>query len=244
MDKPRLRGKRRRREEIYPLGQIPNNILLEMGKQVVHRLATGLGDISGDNFGTIFAQAIGGTHLASPLGLADVICNRCAWSVKTVQSSRPFEQSSVRLISGRNSPDYSMGITDVRADLATTGAAVLSIWNARVGEAMSEYNDLRIAVLIRNISKREFVLFEEEAQRFIPQEYKWTLNDRNNLEGLEEGTGAHRFTWQPHGAQFTIIRDVPASARSFSIVPTVPQVSPEAILSQVQFNEDWIRIHR
>ncbi len=109
---------------------------------------------------------------------------------------------------------------------------------------MDEYNDLRIMVLIRNISKREFVLFEEEAQRFIPQEYKWRLNDRNNLEGFEEGTEAHRFTWQPHGSQFTIIREVPTSARSFSIDPAIPQVSPEAILSQVKFSENWIKIHR
>ncbi len=137
---------------------------------------------------------------------------------------------------------YSHGISDPRADADETGRAVLSIWNARVDEAMSEYDDLRIAVLVRNIKTREFMLFEEEAQRFVPTNYKWAFNKQDNLEGREKSTNTHRFTWQPHGSQFTVIRETPTSARRFSIGPDVPKVDPSTILAHVSFEESWIRI--
>ena len=41
----------------------------------------------------------------------------------------------------------------------------MSIWNARVDEAMREFDDLRIAVLVRNMVTREFLVFEEEAPK-------------------------------------------------------------------------------
>jgi hypothetical protein len=149
----------------------------------------------------------------------------------------------VRLISGRNSPDYSVGISDPRANPSITGQAVLTIWNERVNQAMDEYEDLRIAVLVRNIAAKEFVVFEEVAQRFTPDDFEWAFNRNENLEGKDKVTGRHCFTWQPHGSQFTIIRMVPGSARQFSIGPNVPQVEPEDILNHIQFQESWVRIH-
>ena len=73
-----------------------------------------------------------------------------------------------RFISGRNSPDYSLGITDPHV-AAATGRAVLAR-NSRINRAMEECEDLRIAFLVRNIAAKEFVLFEEAA-RFIPDDY-------------------------------------------------------------------------
>ena len=162
--------------------------------------------------------------------------------MKTVKASKPFDTPRVRLISGRNSPDFSQGISDPRANPEVTGEAVLAIWNARVNEAMNRYDDLRVGVLVRNMSTREFTLFEEEAQRFVPSNYEWQFNKRGNLEGREKSTKVHRFTWQPHGSQFTIIREAPSSARRFSIGPKVPELDPEAVLSQVNFEESWIQI--
>ena len=135
-----------------------------------------------------------------------------------------------------------MGISDPRADLAQTGRAVLSIWNARVNESLGEYEDLRIAILIRNIQTREFVLFEEESGRFVPEDYRWELNKNDNLEGYDMATGVHRFTWQPHGAQFTIFRYVPASARKFKIMSNVRIIEMDDILGQVGYGPEWINI--
>jgi hypothetical protein len=111
---------------------LPDTVLFSIAKQLVHRLAVGHGDITGDDFGTIFANAIGGEHRGSPLGIADVVLNGCAWSIKTVKCNRPYDCRSARFISGRNSPDYSLGISDPRANPEATGRAVLAVWNARV----------------------------------------------------------------------------------------------------------------
>lgn len=242
-DDPRLRGGARRRNEPYPLGQFPDTLLYEIGKQIVHRLAIGHSDVTGDDFGTIFATAIHGIHRGRPLGVADVEYNGCAWSIKTVKATRPFELRVARLISGRNSPDYSLGIANPRENPENTGGAVLSIWNARVNEAMNQYDDLRIVVMARNMETREFLLFEEEAHRFTSTVYNWSYNQRGNLEGHNRANGEHEFTWQPHGSQFTILRHVPASARRFRINPNVPLVQPESILAAIRFNPDWITIY-
>lgn len=202
-----------------------------------------MGDITGDDFGAIFANAVGGTHRAKPLGVADVELSGCAWSIKTVKSTQPFAQSTCRLISGRNSPDYSLNISNPRANPENTGRAVLSIWNARVNEAMDEFDDLRIVVMIRNMETREFLIFEEEAQRFTPTDYSWAFNNHGNLEGHNRADGKHEFTWQPHGSQFTILRRVPASARKFRINPNIPMVQPDTILASIRFRREWITIY-
>lgn len=111
-EEARLRGHAARRSSPYPLGELPKTLALSIGRDIVHRLAVGVGDITGDDFGTIFAQSIGGEHRASPMGIADVTCDNCAWSVKTVKAQKPFVQKQVRLISGRNSPVYSSSISE------------------------------------------------------------------------------------------------------------------------------------
>ncbi|MDO8632127.1 MAG: hypothetical protein Q7R41_16710 [Phycisphaerales bacterium] len=209
----------------------------------MHRFAVGHADITGDDFGGIFAKAINGEHRSSPLGIADVTFDNCAWSVKTVGSQAPHQAANVRLISGRNSPDYSLGIHDPHANPEATGRAVLSIWNARVNEALDEYDDLRVAVFIRDMTTRHFLIFEEEAGRFAPGDYQWAFNSNGNLEG-SDADRRHVFTWQPHGSQFTIFRRVPPSARKFRIVPNVPVVTEEAILAYAKFRPDWIEIVR
>lgn len=238
-----MRGGASRRNEPYPLGQLPDELLYEIAKQIVHRLAIGQSDITGDDFGTIFANAVSGIHRAKPLGIADVEHNGCAWSVKTIKATRPFTCSIARLISGRNSPDYSLGISNPRANPTNTGRAVLSVWNARVNEAMDQYDDLRIVTMVRNMDTREFLIFEEEAHRFTPTTYDWSFNKRGNLEGYNLTDGFHEFTWQPHGSQFTVLKRVPASARRFSIQPNVPMVQPHSILAAIRFKPEWIIVH-
>ena len=106
----RIRGGGRGNLGPWPVGAIPKKVLMGIGKQLVHRLAIGQRDVSGDDFGTIFAKSIGGRHMSRPLGLADVVKNGTAWSVKTVKHKAPRSLRTVRLISGRCSLDYAMGI--------------------------------------------------------------------------------------------------------------------------------------
>ena len=236
----KLRGKATRRSGPYPLGEIPDSVVIAIGRQLVHRLAVGHTNITGDDFGDIFANAIGGHHKNKPLGIADVEWNGCAWSCKTVQATKPFTKPSIRAISGRNNIRYSCNIHDVFADIQASGRAVLEIWNARVNEALSTHDDLRILVFVRNFSSLEFTIFEQEAVRFIPNEYTWTRNDEDNLEA-HDSSGVHRFTWQTEGKQFTIIHHIPAHAYKFRIVRKPQTLEVHAVLTLVKFEENWIK---
>lgn len=235
----RIRGNAPQRSGPYPLGEFPHVIAVEIGKHIVHRLAVGQTDITGDDFGEMFASAISGIHRRSPLGIADVERNGCAWSVKTVKGVRPFTQTKIRAISGRNSPDFSHGIQNVHSDLAATGRAVLEIWNGRVDEAFRAHDDLRILVLVRNLSTLHFTIFEHEAARFVPTEYTWEKNAGGNFVG-SDSLGNHCFTWQPHGAQFTIIRSIPKSAYRFKIAKKPITISEQQVLGLVNFDDSWI----
>lgn len=237
---PRLRGFRRGRSSLYPLGEFPESMAVKLSKRFVHLLAGGHSDISGDDFGGMFAAAIGGIHSPSPLGVTDVTWNSCSWSAKTVKSNSPFSQQSVRLISGRNSPDYSFGISNPRDNLEETGRAVLSIWNARIDQSLVNCDDLRVIVLIRNMERLEFSLFEYEAGHYSPSDYTWNVNRRENLEGFEVSTGEHLFTWQPHGSQFTVIKRVPGSAFKFRILRRPSQLEMQHVLEAVGFRDDWV----
>ena len=239
---PRLRGNSGARRGPWSIGDIPDGVIYAIGKQLVHHLAIGTTDIKGDDFGDMLAGAVGGTHLSSPLGLADVVHNTTGWSVKTVKASTPAKAERVRLISGRNSPDYSFDINNPRTDIQATGNAVLSIWNSRLNGARDKYEDMRVMVLVRNMETREFLLFEEEMARYVANDYVWSVNQRGNLEGHRKSDGKHCFTWQPHGAQFTVIRDVPGSARPFKINHEVPLVDQQRILSAIQYDQSWIEI--
>ena len=195
--------------------------------------------MSGDDWGDIFAAAVNGEHFRSPLGIADVALGNTAWSVKTVSSQNPINTSLVRLISGRNAPVFSFGNDDPFADIQETGKQVLEIWNARVEEATQHYPHLRTIVLIRNMESFRFKVFEQPTSPFDPADYIWRLNNRNNFEGHSVHGNMHTFTWQPHGSQFTIIRSVSGSARSFRVrKPDI--LDPRELLANLGFDESWL----
>lgn len=235
----KLKGNATRRSGPYPLGEIPDNVVLSVGRQIVHRLAVGNPDITGDDFGGIFANAIDGIHRQKPLGIADIEWETCAWSCKTVSDPNPFSKKKVRAISGRNSPNYSLGITNYFDDIPGTGRAVLEIWNARVDEALNAHDDLRVLVFIRNLNTLNFTIFEQEASRYIPLEYVWSVNDQGNFVA-RDAAGLHRFTWQPNGGQFTVIHHVPLSAVRFKINKHPSILEFEEVLRVVGFEDDWI----
>ncbi|MCD8265616.1 MAG: hypothetical protein LUC33_00535 [Prevotellaceae bacterium] len=186
---------------------------------------------------------IGGRHLDSPVGIADVTLGGVAWSMKTVKAVDPFTARSVRLISGRCSPDYSYGITDPHKDIERTGRAVLGIWNERVNIARDNYNVVRTAVLLRSADLLSYCLFEEETERFRTSDYTWRENRNGNLVGIQKETGQTRFTWQPHGSQLTIHTTVPEKAVRFSL-RRPPVLGKEETLKAIDFNDSWVRILR
>lgn len=242
MQRPKLKDNRGKGPyELYPLGQIPNDIIYNIAKWMTYHFAVGKADISGEDWGDIFAKAIEGEHLSRPVGLADVIYEGMAWSVKSVKARSPHNQRKIRLISGRNSPDFSYNVTDPHENIQYTGMMVLSIWNERVNIAKERYEPLRTSVLVRDFNTLEFVLFEQETLRYNTMDFEWRENNNGNLEGYNISTGTHQFTWQPHGAQFTILSDIPSSAIKFK-VRRPPMIDFEETMVQIGFDESWVTI--
>lgn len=247
MDRPKLRdSKNKKNVEPFRLNEIPDDIIMGIGGHLVHLISVGRTDISGDDWGDALASAIGGTHLSSPLGIADVISGGMAWSTKTVKhlpNSGVFNADKVSLISGRCSPDYSYGITDPHIDIQRTGAAVLNIYNERVSIAQENYSPVRTSVLVRSPDMLSYVLFEEESHRFRTADYLWEVNKNGNLKGFDKANGKQMFTWQPHGSQFTIHADVPHSAKKFAIKKP-PIISKNETLNAIGFDSSWVTIIR
>ena len=87
----------------------------------------------------------------------------------------------------------------------------------------------------------EVVVFEFETIRYDNELFTWEWNKNKNLVGREKKTGEHRFTWQPHGSQFTIIEDVPEK----SLVINIKQpktLDKEQILKALGFDKSWITV--
>jgi len=77
--------------------------------------------------------------------------------------------------------------------------------------------------------------------RYATSDYEWRANSNGNLEGFNKATEKHCFTWQPHGAKFTVLYDIPASIIKFA-VKQPPVLDFQKTLKQVGFNESWIKI--
>lgn len=227
--RPRLRGKKSRPTGPWPIGKVSKEFITRFCRVMVRRLVMEHVELTGDEFSDVFAEVIGGEPMPKKIGVGDVSLDRTCWSAKTVKSDAPHRAKTVRLISGRNSPSYSLGIEDPFEDVQKTGDAVLSIWNARVDEVRAQFADSRVIVLIRNLDKLEFTIFEEELTRFPAEDFTWSINQKRNFEGREKNGRRHMFTWQHHGSQFTIIRQVPGSSRKFKIDRRVDKESIKEI---------------
>lgn len=187
----------------------------------------------------MFADTVSGQHYASPVGIVDVSKDKMAWSMKTVKSPKPHAAARVRLISGRCSPDYSFGIEDPHDDIQKTGEAVLAIWNSRVDIAFAHFPRVRVSVLIRDEELSQFTIYEEYLEHFNIADFVWSENKRGNFEGVNRTTGKKQFIWQPHGSQFTIISDVPATATHFRVrKPAL--LSKQETLSALGFDSSWV----
>lgn len=227
----------------FPLNEFPKEFPLLLGKELIYLLASkGKPELEGSEWERIFASCINAIWKPSNVGLDDVTKGNTAWSVKSVKANSPSTHKRVRLISGRNSPNYSFGErSDQNVDAALIGQLVLDIWNERISAVREKYQNLRTVVLIKSMDLTEVVVFEFESVRFDHSLYKWFWNANNNLVGTHTRTDKHCFTWQPHGSQFTIIEDVPEKSLVISIKQ--PKILDKTqILEALGFDNSWITV--
>ena len=227
----------------FPLNEFPKDFPFLLGKEVIYLLASkGKAELEGSDWESIFASCIGADWKPSNVGLDDVVMGNTAWGAKTVKATKPASQKKVRLISGRNSPIYSFGERiDTKANPNTIGSLILDIWNERVSAIREKFKHLRTVVLVKSSDLSEVVVFEFETIRYDNELFNWEWNKNKNLVGTEKKSGEHRFTWQPHGSQFTIIEDVPEK----NLVINIKQpkiLDKEKILKALGFDKSWITV--
>lgn len=227
----------------FLLNTFPHDFPYILGKEIVYLLATkGSASLEGTEWENIFAICIGAIWSPSNVGLDDIRLQNTAWGAKTVKSTHPSKQSKVRLISGRNSIVFSFGEkVDLSVNPNLVGPLVLEIWNERVSAIREKYKNLRTVVLIKSNDLSEVVVFEFDTVRYDSELYEWKWNANNNLEGYLKATGDHKFTWQPHGSQFTIIEEVPQK-RLIIKIKKPESLIKEEVLNSLGFDNSWITV--
>jgi hypothetical protein len=231
----------------FPLNQFETDFPYKLGREIVYLLASkGKGVLEGSEWEEIFAICIGANWKPSNVGLDDVVLGNTAWGAKTVKSSmNEFrELKKVRLISGRNSPIYSYGgRIDTSIDPSVIGEQILGIWNERVSSIREKFKHLRTVVLVKSNNLSQVAVFEFDTIRYDSELFDFSWNKNGNLEGYDKGTDNKRFTWQPHGSQFTIIEDVP----QYTLIIKLKQpkiLDKDKILKTIGFDNSWITIER
>jgi hypothetical protein len=242
MQSPRLRNVDKYSPP-YPLGAFPKDFPFRLGREIVYLLATRHSTrLEGNDWEEIFAGLVNAKWKPSNVGLDDIVLDQTAWGAKTVKNNRPSTAKRIRLISGRNSPVFSYGDSVVtQCDPNELGAKILEIWNERVSSVRKRYRHLRTVVLIKSNDLQELAIFETDAILYPANQYLWQWNENENLEGLEITSHSHKFTWQPHGSQFTIIEDVPENRLAIR-VKAPPKLDKNEVISAVHFDNSWVEI--
>ena len=247
MQTPKLRNVEKYQPP-FKLNAFPTGFALGLGREVVYHLAArGTPRLVGEDWEEVFARLVGAKWQPSNVGLDDVVFEQCAWGAKTVKNKHPAKTKRVRLISGRNSPAYSFGDSEVKdVDPDELGEKVLSIWNGRVADVRKKFVHVRTVVLIKSSDLLELAVFELDTVLHRPENYKWSWNEDDNLEGYEvraDKSETHKFTWQPHGSQFTIIEEVPPNRLALRIKKP-PELDKSAVLKALNFDASWVEIIR
>ena len=228
----------------YLLGKFPKSFIETVGLEIILILAASRNpSLEGEEWERIFAKAIDAEWKPSNVGLDDVIKGAFAWGAKTVKCPHPHKAESVRLISGRNNPEFSFQtIADTDDGI---GKQVLGIWNGRVEGIRNKFKEVRTVVLLKpkdfTGDKLAFAVFEFETVRYPEEVFIWKRNEQNNLEGYDKETNTHRFTWQRHGSQFTIKELVPKNIVKF-FVKKPPLLPEKKIIDFIGYDSSWIEI--
>ncbi len=226
----------------YPINQFPSKFIQRFAEDIVYMLATKpTMSLEGNEWEQVFANCIGAEWRPSNVGLDDIVLNNCCWSAKTVKATGNIgEQKTVRLISGRNSPTYSFGVDRItEAEPNEIGKMVLDIWNERVSGIRQYFKFARTAVLVKGSNYDEYLIFETETVRYDNDKFVFVWNDRGNLEGYTKQNRIHKFTWQPHGSQFTVIEEIPKERYHLKI--KIPEkLDKTSVLKTLEFDKSWV----
>ncbi|MEL6720923.1 MAG: hypothetical protein AAFP82_19625, partial [Bacteroidota bacterium] len=76
-----------------------------------------------------------------------------------------------------------------------------------------------------------------------PELYEFLWNKNGNLEGYSKDIFKKKFTWQPHGSQFTITERVPTQTLILRIKK--PQkLDKQKVLDTIGFDKSWVTVEQ
>ena len=154
-----------------------------------------------------------------------------------------FEIHHVSLANTLHLPvDYDKAVGECAADPNSLGAMILEAWNKSL-TIVCGFDEERFSVLFAGMDSPCAVFFEVPIVSFEPSEYVWEWNEDGGLDGYEKETDVQRFTWQPHGSQFTVISRVPDNRLKLRIKQP-PLLDRDAVLTQLKFDPSWVEIVR
>ncbi|HPN29542.1 MAG TPA: hypothetical protein PKY81_01160 [bacterium] len=61
------------------------------------------------------------------------------------------------------------------------------------------------------------------------------------MQGFDKKTKEHKFTWQPHGSQFTIVEAIPEDALIIRIRKP-EKINKETVLKNIGFSDNWVTV--
>ena len=192
--------------------------------------------ISNAEWTSLFARIVRADRVSLDYYWSVMVRDEIAWCAKVLNILHPHNARHVDLIFD----DFARedGHTE---DPNQLGEMILGIWNARITDVRKKFATTRTVVLIKGEDLSTVSVFEEEALKYLPEDYEWEWNQRGNLEGYLKGTDVKKFTWQPHGSQFTITTKVPDNRLKLRI-KRPPAFSRDEVLTQLKFDPSWIEI--
>ncbi len=153
----------------------------------------------------------------------------------------PFETRHVSLTNTlKLSAEFHELLRNGESDSNKFGAMILDAWNKSLSVARG-FDEERFSVLFAGMNSSCAAFFEIPIISYEPSEYDWDWNEDDGLDGYVKGTCCQRFTWQPHGSQFTITTVIPDNRLKLRIRQP-PRLDREEVLTQLRFDPSWVEI--
>jgi hypothetical protein len=154
--------------------------------------------------------------------------NQIGWSLKAAQRAifLPCEFEVViqraDIFKKAHLLGYPNGLT-LSSSPTDLGTALLRHWYGKVNEdaVFQNVTDRRVSILLKSLSRKDFVYFEEPVLEYSPDALVWNWTDRTmtGLQARRKVDGALVFRWYPNQKQLFERFTFPEGVFRFQLVP-------------------------
>lgn len=153
--------------------------------------------------------------------------SRIGWSVKSLQwpfyDNCQFELVIQRADVFKKAAQFGFSSLSKESDPNQIGAALLAHWRQKVEQDAIDQgvDSKRIMVLLKSVDRRQFAVYEDDIQLYVPEEltWQWTNREKNGLQGIRISDRMCVYRWYPSQKQFFERFLLPDTAQHFQIKP-------------------------